>query len=59
MKEVAQANKSQNLLAFEKCKDHYKEQLMIDPVIKRHFFFLYNTLLEENLLKIIMPYSEV
>jgi 26S proteasome regulatory subunit N6 len=28
-------------------------------VIKRHFTYLYNTLLEENLKKIIEPYSEV
>ncbi len=28
-------------------------------VIKRHFNYLYNTLLEDNLKKIILPYSEV
>lgn len=28
-------------------------------VIKRHFDFLYNNLLEDNLKKIILPYSEV
>jgi len=59
MKEVAQASKTQNLLAFEKCKDHYKDVLLTDPVIKRHFEKLLETLLEENLLKIIGPYSEV
>lgn len=32
---------------------------MDDYVIKRHFTFLYNTLLEDNLKKIIEPYSEV
>lgn len=32
---------------------------MEDPVIKRHFNYLYNTLLEDNLKKIIEPYSEV
>lgn len=32
---------------------------MEDPVIKRHFFHLYNSLLEDNLKKIIEPYSEV
>jgi hypothetical protein len=28
-------------------------------VINRHFKYLYNTLLEDNLKKIILPYSEV
>ena len=32
---------------------------MGDPVIKRHFIVLYNNLLEDNLKKIIEPYSEV
>ena len=59
MKEVAQANKQQNLLNFEKCKETYAKELLEDPVIKRHFNFLYNNLLEDNLKKIIEPYSEV
>jgi 26S proteasome regulatory subunit N6 len=44
---------------FEKCKDHFKRELMEDPVIRRHFIVLYNNLLEDNLKKIIEPYSEV
>lgn len=44
---------------FEKCKKAYEWELMEDPVIKRHFTYLYNTLLEDNLKKIIEPYSEV
>lgn len=59
MKAVAQASKQQNLLMFEKCKKAYEWELMEDPVIKRHFNYLYNTLLEDNLKKIIEPYSEV
>ena len=59
MKEVAQANKQQNLLAFERCKEHYKQELLGDEVIKRHFTLLYSSLLEDNLRKIIEPYSEV
>jgi len=59
MKEVAQANKQQNLLVFEKCKEVYKRELLEDAVIRRHFNFLYNSLLEDNLRKIIEPYSEV
>lgn len=44
---------------FEKCKQVYEWELLEDAVIKRHFTYLYNTLLEENLKKIIEPYSEV
>jgi 26S proteasome regulatory subunit N6 len=59
MKEVAKANKEKNLLMFEKCKEIYYKELLEDPVIKRHFNYLYNSLIEENLKKIIHPYSEV
>jgi len=59
MKEVAQASKQRSLLLFEKCKELYKAQLLEDVVINRHFLLLYNKLLEENLKKIILPYSEV
>lgn len=59
MKAVAQASKQQNLLLFEKCKQVYEWELLDDMVIKRHFNYLYNTLLEDNLKKIILPYSEV
>lgn len=59
MKAVAQASKQQNLLMFEKCKQVYESELQQDTVIRRHFSHLYNTLLEDNLKKIIEPYSEV
>ena len=59
MKDVAQANKQQNLLLFEKCKQKYPVQLIEDPLVHRHFNELYNNLLEENLKKIILPYEEV
>lgn len=59
MKEVAQANKQQNLMMFQKCATVYERELFDDMVIRRHFNFLYNNLLEDNLKKIILPYSEV
>ena len=59
MKEVALANKQQNLLYFSRCATLYEKELFDDLVIRRHFNFLYNNLLEDNLKKIIMPYSEV
>jgi 26S proteasome regulatory subunit N6 len=59
MKAVAQAGKEQNLIEFENCKANFKNELTNDPVIKRHFTYLYNRLLEDNLKKILEPYSEV
>jgi len=59
MKEVGLANKQQNLLQFSKCATIYEKELFDDLVIRRHFNFLYNNLLEDNLKKIILPYSEV
>ena len=59
MKEVALANKQQNLGRFQTCATTYENELFSDMVIRRHFNFLYNNLLEDNLKKIIEPYSEV
>ena len=59
MKEVALANKQQNLNQFSKCATIYEKELYEDKVIQRHYEFLYNNLLEDNLKKIIEPYSEV
>jgi len=59
MKEVGLANKQKNLLQFSKCATIYERELFDDLVIRRHFNYLYNNLLEDNLKKIILPYSEV
>ena len=59
MKEVALANKQQSLHAFQKCAASYEKELFDDFVIRIHFNFLYNSLLEENLKKIIEPYDQV
>ena len=59
MKEVALANKAQNLNMFQKCATVYEREIYDDMVIQRHFKVLYNNLLEDNLRKIIEPYSEV
>ena len=53
MRAVANAAKERNLRLFEDCKSQFSAQLMTDPVIKRHFGYLYNSLLEDNLKKII------
>jgi len=60
MKAVAKAFKERSLSSFEDAKKKkYREQLTADPIIERHFGALYSTLLEQNLSRIIEPYSIV
>lgn len=60
MREIARAVKDQNLLAFEKAKDTYAPEISADAlVLQIHINELYDSLLEDNLRKIIEPYSEV
>ena len=37
----------------------YKKELLEDPIIRSHLDDLYNKMLEQNLLRIIEPYSRV
>ncbi|KAH9244039.1 hypothetical protein BASA81_018595 [Batrachochytrium salamandrivorans] len=37
----------------------YKDELSNDPIVRAHLSFLYDTLLDQNLLRIIEPYSRV
>lgn len=60
MREIAKAVKDQNLLAFEKAKAEYESEISSDAnVLEIHVKALYSSLLEDNLMKIIEPYSEV
>ncbi len=59
MKIIAIAVKEQSLISFEKAKEQYKNELKEDFILKNHIHNLYHTLLEDNLLKILLPYSEV
>jgi 26S proteasome regulatory subunit N6 len=60
MREIAKAVKDQNLLAFEKAKIDFAEEIQADAnVLLVHITNLYGQLLEDNLNKIIEPYSEV
>lgn len=59
MRSIATAVKDQSLLLFEKAKETYKTELTEDFILKNHIHNLYHTLLEDNLLKILLPYSEV
>ncbi|ORZ32215.1 PCI domain-domain-containing protein [Catenaria anguillulae PL171] len=59
MKAVAQAMEKRSLLDFEHALTKFKPQLNDDPVIRMHLASLYDTLLEQNLIRVIEPYSRV
>ncbi|KAL4064186.1 PCI domain-containing protein [Scleroderma yunnanense] len=59
MRAIALAHQNRNLSEFEKVLRDYKEELSSDQTIRSHLAALYDTLLEQNLLRIIEPYSVV
>ncbi|CDO75234.1 hypothetical protein BN946_scf184895.g14 [Trametes cinnabarina] len=59
MRAVARAHQKRNLADFEKALRDYRQELSSDPTIRTHLSALYDTLLEQNLLRIVEPYSVV
>lgn len=59
MKAVADAYAKRSLKFFETALRDYKAQLEDDPIVHRHLSSLYDTLLEQNLCRLIEPYSRV
>ncbi len=59
MKTVAAAYKNRSLKEFEQALKTYAKELELDPIIKSHLNELYQTLLEQNLARIIEPFSRV
>ncbi|RPA87430.1 PCI-domain-containing protein [Ascobolus immersus RN42] len=59
MKAISEAHKSRSLAKFEQALLTYKVELSADPFIRAHFTALYNTLLEQNLVRVIEPFSRV
>jgi len=58
MRAVANAHKNRSLEAFELSKTKYKTELA-DSIIHTHLSELYETLLEQNLCRILEPFSTV
>lgn len=56
MSQVAKAHQQRSLKAFEQALRDYHKQLSEDPIISRHLSALYDSLLEQNLLRIIEPF---
>ncbi|KAI5121381.1 hypothetical protein M0805_001194 [Coniferiporia weirii] len=59
MSAIARAHQDRNLADFEKTLRDYQNVLSADPTIRTHLAALYDTLLEQNLLRIVEPYSVV
>eukprot|EP01112_Ceratiomyxa_fruticulosa_P011861 TRINITY_DN3260_c0_g2_i1.p1 TRINITY_DN3260_c0_g2~~TRINITY_DN3260_c0_g2_i1.p1 ORF type:complete len:483 (+),score=106.41 TRINITY_DN3260_c0_g2_i1:129-1451(+) len=57
MRAVAKAHTDRSLKSFEGALTTYKAELTQDPIIHTHISELYNTLLEQNLQRIIEPFS--
>ncbi|TPX35302.1 hypothetical protein SmJEL517_g02331 [Synchytrium microbalum] len=59
MKAVAKAHQSRSLQDFERALRDFQDELQNDPIIKTHLSALYDTLYEQNLLRVIEPFSRV
>ncbi|KAK6311384.1 hypothetical protein J4Q44_G00170480 [Coregonus suidteri] len=59
LKCVAQASKNRSLADFEKALTEYRGELRDDPIISTHLTTLYDNLLEQNLIRVIEPFSRV
>ncbi|KDP24695.1 hypothetical protein JCGZ_26470 [Jatropha curcas] len=59
MRAVADAHAKRSLKLFEIALQRYNAQLEEDPIVHRHLSSLYDTLLEQNLCRLIEPFSRV
>jgi len=59
MRAVAVAAQNRSLADFQRALSDYRIQLDGDPIVKTHFGTLYDKMLEQNLTRIVEPYSKV
>jgi len=59
MKGVAQSSHKRSLADFQNTLRLYPKELVEDPIIRAHLDTLYDQMLEQNLCRIIEPYSRV
>lgn len=59
MRAVATAHQKRSLEDFEAAMAQHAEQLKEDPIISHHLGSLYDMLLQENIVRVIEPYSTV
>ena len=59
MKAIAHAHADRSLDSYERTLTAYRAELFSDPFVKSHLFRLYDSMLEQNLIKVIEPFSRV
>ncbi|KAI5797764.1 PCI domain-containing protein [Geopyxis carbonaria] len=59
MRAIANAHTAKSLADFEQAHNNYKEELTSDRFINSHSMDLYDNLLQQNLLRVIEPFSRV
>lgn len=59
MKAVGQSSHKRSLADFQQALKEYRKELEEDVIVKAHLGTLYDTMLEQNLCRIIEPYSRV
>jgi len=59
MRAVATANLNRSLAEFEKALEDFKEELSDDVIIQSHVSEMYDTMLQNNLCRIVEPYSSI
>jgi len=59
MKKVAKASKDRSLADFQAAVKEYSSELEQDRIVAKHLQSLYQTMLEQNLCRIIEPYNRV
>lgn len=59
MKAVAEASHRRSLADFEIAVKQYRQELKEDVIVRAHLDSLYDTMLEQNLCRIVEPYSRV
>ena len=59
MRAVANAHQQRSLKEFEEALATHKKELAADPIIESHLSSLYGLLMQENICRILEPYSKV
>ena len=59
MKCVATASRNRSISELKEALTKYENELKEDSIISAHLSTLYNNLLEQNLIRVIEPFSKV
>jgi 26S proteasome regulatory subunit N6 len=59
LKAIATASSKRSLADFQVALNSFKKELVQDPIIQSHLNALYDQMLEQNLIRIIEPYSRI